>query len=49
MDKVCEIIEKYWLKPVSSIFVAIVLLKYGCLTLFTSIKMIFNSKMHITW
>ena len=25
MEKLCEIIEKYWLKPVSSIFVAIVL------------------------
>lgn len=25
LDKVCEIVEKYWLKPASSIFVAIVL------------------------
>lgn len=25
MDIVCEIVEKYWLKPASSIFVAIVL------------------------
>ena len=25
MEKVCEIIEKYWLKPISSIFLAIVM------------------------